>query len=255
MNYSLWAEWYDVVYSAAPPDEAEFYRDLYRRAGGTLLEIGVGTGRIAVPAAKAGAEVVGVDLNQPMLDVAHRKALAASPLKGSLQLVRADMRGLELLREFALVAIPARTLLLAAAPEDQVATLCHAGRHLASGAKLVFNTFVPDPELIADREPEPFKWGETTHPETGNRCELWAVNRFDAQSQLNRGRQIVRELDAVGGVVRSVELDVLVRYLHPAEAASMAEEAGLRVASIHGGFDGSPLREDSEEMVFVCERA
>ena len=255
MNYSLWAEWYDVIYSAAPPDEAEFYLELYRNAGGSVLEVGVGTGRIAIPAAKAGAEVVGVDLSQEMLDVAHRKALAATPLIGSLQLVRADMRRLDMRRKCALVTIPARTLLLATTAEDQVATLCCAARHLAPGARLVFNAFVPDPELIADRETEPFKWGETVHPETGNRCEVWAVNQFDTRSQLNHGGQIVRELAPDGSLQRSVELDVLLRYLYPTEAVAMVEEAGLRVVEIYGGFDRSPLSEDSEEMVFVCERA
>ena len=82
MNYADWARWYDLFYSTESGDEVEFYLDEIEKAGGTVLEIGVGTGRIALPAASRGAHVHGVDLSREMLEVAERKAQQAGPLYG-----------------------------------------------------------------------------------------------------------------------------------------------------------------------------
>ncbi|MEX0761351.1 MAG: class I SAM-dependent methyltransferase [Dehalococcoidia bacterium] len=256
MNYKAWAEWYDVFYSTAPPDDIDFYVSLARESGGPVLEMGVGTGRIAIPTASEGIDVIGVDLNEPMLRRARQKIDAAGPLPGDIELVQADMRRLALGgRTFPLVTIPARTLLLATTPEDQAAALRAAARHVAPGGRLAFNVFAPDPEMLTDTSDEPFEMGEAVNPETGRRCVLSAVNRFDTTAQTNHGLQIVEELDDDGAVVRSVTLDVLVRYLQLDEALALAEQAGLAVTDVFGDFHRSPLDDDSEEMIFICEKS
>jgi len=256
MNYETWAEWYDVFYSLAGPAEIDFYVDLAKQSGGPVLEIGVGTGRIAIPTAAAGIDVVGVDLHEPMLARAREKLARTGHLRGAVDLVRADMRELVLGdRRFPLVTIPARTLLLAATPDGQRRTLQRAAAHLAPGGTLAFNAFVPDPGLLGDRSEAPFALGETANPATGRRCRLSAVNRFDTDTQMNRGTQIVEELDESGRVLRRVELDVHLRYVYPSEAHTLIESAGLVVNRACGAFDRSPLTEDSEEMIFLCRCA
>ena len=91
-----------------------------------------------------------------MLKVAERKALEAAPLSGSLKLIQADMRNFDLRRQFPVVMIPARTLLLATTEEDQFHTLCCAARHLEPDGTLAFNLFYPDPEMLADDPDEEF---------------------------------------------------------------------------------------------------
>ena len=61
MNYEAWAEWYDIFYAAADPGDIDFYHGLCHASGGPILEIGVGTGRIALPLAEQGLQVVGID--------------------------------------------------------------------------------------------------------------------------------------------------------------------------------------------------
>ena len=80
MDFDLWAEWYDVYYSTVPEVETSFYADLAVDSGGPVLEIGVGTGRIAIPTASAGVNVTGLDLNQAMLDRAGAKLGASCRL-------------------------------------------------------------------------------------------------------------------------------------------------------------------------------
>ncbi|MBI4307100.1 MAG: class I SAM-dependent methyltransferase [Chloroflexi bacterium] len=256
MNYEAWAEWYDVVYATEGPVEVNFYVDLARQSHGPVLEIGVGTGRIAIPTARAGIDVVGVDIASAMLDTARRKSAKARVRQGRLELVQADMRKFDLGRKFRLVTIPARTLLLADDIESQRATLVNAKRHLARGGRLAFNVFVPDPHLLApDSDRTPFFWEEVVNPANGRRCILWALNRFDTVRQTNDGLQIIEELDERNEVVRKVYLDVRIRYLHPTEVRLLVESCELKLVDVFGGFDRVPFDEHSPEMICICRAA
>ena len=254
MNYEEWAEWYDIFYSTTSGDEVEFYLDLAQRCGGPVLEIGVGTGRIGLPAVKEGIEWVGIDLHQPMLDRAHAKALEMEPLQGSLQLIRGDMRSLDLgERRFPLVIIPANTLLLAITERGQVAALECAAHHLKPEGLLVFNAYRPDPDVIYSNSEEPILLGKVLDPETGHTLSLTGINHFDVPGQINRGVQSVEEIDTNGNVLRTQTLEVVTRFIYPHEAHRMIEDAGMRVTAQYGSFDRSPLTEDSPEMIFECE--
>lgn len=255
MDYAAWAEWYDIFYSAVDPGDVEFYHALCRASGGPVLEIGVGTGRIALPLAREGIEVVGIDLNEPMLKVAERKALDVAPLAGSLKLVQADMRKFDLMRKFPVVTIPARTLLLATTDEDQFHALCCAASHLEPDGTLAFNLFYPDPEMLADEPDEEFLL-EVVEKQDGGRYVLTAKNRFDTTEQLNHGVQIAEELDASGEVLRREELEVVVRYLYPDQVVALCERAGLEVVEMWGDFEGAGVTEESDEIVVItrhCE--
>ena len=254
MNYDAWAEWYDVIYSTDRLGEVEFYVDLARRSGGPVLEIGVGTGRIAIPTAQASVDMVGIDLNEPMLGRARVKLAEAGELSGSLELIRADMRDFDLGKQFPLVTIPARALLLATTSQEQQRALACAANHLAPGGSLVFNTFVPDPVMLSDSSRDRFFWGEAVNPANGRRCLLRAVNRFDTVAQTNDGLQIVEELDERGEIARKVCLEVKIRYLYASEIHEMLVASGLGAQAVYGSFDRTPFHEDSKEMIFVCRR-
>ena len=253
MNYADWAKWYDLFYASETGEEAAFYLGETTAANGPVLEIGVGTGRIAIPAAKQGVEIFGVDNSPEMLAVAEAKAKSAAPLPGGLTLTRADMRSLQLGRtDFALVTIPARTLLLATTHEDQMATLCSAARHLRPGGRLIFNLFNPTPDLIYDDSGEPVEIGETRDLESGRNFRLSAINRFNVETQINDATHIVDEIGQGGEFEERARLEVRLRYLFPHEVFSMLEETNLQVDAMFGWFDRSPFDEESEEMIFVA---
>lgn len=305
MDYTAWAHWYDLIYSLAPSDDVDLYVRLAREASrrprptgqrdearNTVLEFGAGTGRIAIPTALAGANVTAVDVQAEMLDRAGAKAHASglivirngrrllpkderrpkSPAPGAVELIQADMRTIDLGLTFPLVTIPSNTLLLATTKKDQLATLKHATAHLALNGLLVFDIFNPTPELLSDRSETPFLWGETTNPENGRTCRIYAINRFDTRRQLNRGAQIIEEVlddppllracsgreverakvEASGHAASLIELDILIRYLHPSEAHLLIESAGLTVTGLYGDFDLSPFMASSPRLVFTC---
>ena len=255
MKFDQWAEWYDVYYSNIPKIETSFYVDLARESKGPVLEIGVGTGRVAIPTVSAGVNVTGLDLSQAMLDRAEAKLQRRQPLTGVLDLIRGDMREFDLGEPFPLVTIPSNTLLLALTQQGQLRTLQCAARHLETDGRLVFDIFVPTPDLLTDRGTTPFVWGETVHPDTGNVVVMSAINRTEGATQLNRETQIFEEYNCSGRILRRAELPIDLRYLFAAECHALIEQAGLAVEQVLGGFAGQRLSEDSEEMIFICRRA
>ena len=252
MDYVRWAQRYDIFYEAAPEGELEFYLNGIDRCGGTVLELGVGTGRIAIPAAAMGHDVTGVDLSLPMLERARRKS-AGAPLAGKLTLIEADMSTLDLKKKnFDLVTIPAHTLALVTDETRQIETLKRCADHMAPDATLVFNLFNPSDDLINGNPDETFLLGVIEDEEIGVRHVLTGTNDFDTYLQINRCTQVIETLNRDGEMIDREELQVLFRYLHNDQVIAMLEKAAFYAVEVFGDFDGSPLDEDSEEMIYVC---
>ncbi|MYA59017.1 MAG: class I SAM-dependent methyltransferase [Chloroflexi bacterium] len=255
MDYVRWAERYDIFYEAAPEGELDFYLNAIQRSRGSVLELGVGTGRIAIPAAAMGHDITGVDLNETMLDRAREKSSRA-PLSGKLNLIRADMATLDLEKtDYDLIVIPAHTLALITDEKRQFATLKRCAYHMADDAKLIFNLFNPSDDLINDEPTETFLLGVVQDEERGLRHVLTGSNEFDIASQTNLCLQTIETLDASGAVIDREQLTVVFRYLHHHQVVQMLDRAGLRATSVYGEFDGSALTPDSEEMIYECRLA
>ncbi|HJO81545.1 MAG TPA: class I SAM-dependent methyltransferase, partial [SAR202 cluster bacterium] len=92
--YDPWADVYDAVYSYVR-DDIPFYVEEALATGGPVLELGCGTGRVAIPITQAGVEVVGVDYSEAMLAVANRKARQIGVDPAAMNLVHGDMRDFE----------------------------------------------------------------------------------------------------------------------------------------------------------------
>ena len=220
-----------------------------------MLELGVGTGRIAIPAAAMGHDITGIDLNDPMLDRAREKSSRA-PLPGKLKLIRADMATLSLEKtDYDLVIIPAHTLALLTDERLQFETLKSCAKHMADNAKLIFNLFNPSDDLINGKPGETFLLGVVQDEDRGLRHILTGINEFDPRTQMNRCLQTIETLDANGTVIDREQLSVVFRYLHHHQVMRMLDRAGLRATSVCGDFDGSALTPDSEEMIYECQLA
>ena len=85
-EFDAWAEYYDIIHQGLS-GEAEFYVGQAVRIGGRTLELGCGTGRIAIPMAMSGVAVTGLDRSDAMLAICREKLSAAGPLSGSPRLL------------------------------------------------------------------------------------------------------------------------------------------------------------------------
>ena len=215
-----------------------------------MLELGCGTGRVAIPIVRAGIDVVGLDSSGAMLDVARRKARDLDA--GKLTLVNADMRDFSLDRTFPLIIIPFRGFLSLLTVEDQTRALLNIQRHLAPGARLIFNIFVPDLDMLVQEGDVPYHFRDVTDPDTGHRYVLWHQSRNDNYNQIIDARIIAEELDDSGTMTRRFYRDFRLRYVYRWEMHHLLENCGFEVIDLYGDFARSPFDESSTEMVWVC---
>jgi SAM-dependent methyltransferase len=154
---SLFVRAYDAFYAggAAPiADDIAFYDRLAQATGGPVLELGCGTGRIALPLAQAGLAVTGIDVSAGMLALARRKSerLAAAASR-CLTFVEGDMARLDLGRRFGMAFIAFRSFQHLLTVDEQRATLTGVRRHLRVDGRLALHLFDPRFDLLADENP------------------------------------------------------------------------------------------------------
>ena len=250
--YDAWADAYDAVYAYVRDDLPYYVREALR-TGGPVLELGCGTGRVALALARAGVDVVGVDFSPRMLEAARRNVEAAGSPDGSVTLVRGDMRGFEPERvggPFPLALIPFRGFLSLLTVPDQISTLLNVKRHLAPDGELIIDLFVPDPEMLVQEGDTPRHFRDVTDPRTGGRYVLWQQSAYDNYNQIIDARIIVERLTASGIVEERRYLDFQIRYIHYWEMRHLLAACGYEVLEVLGDFDGAPFDDTSTEMIW-----
>ncbi|MBD3402376.1 methyltransferase domain-containing protein, partial [candidate division GN15 bacterium] len=149
--YPFVAEFYDHIPAYRSRPDIDFFVDLAKETGGPVLEIGCGTGRVLIPTARAGIDIVGLDLSPHMLEECRRR-LAAEPddVRDRVQLIEGDMARLDLNRTFKLITTPFRCFQHIMEVDQQLATLQAVRRHLDRDGLFVLDLFNPSIKILAD---------------------------------------------------------------------------------------------------------
>jgi SAM-dependent methyltransferase len=229
--YDAIARLYDP-WSASVREDVDFYVEEARTAGGPVVELACGTGRIAVPIAQAGIQLIGVDGSAGMLQVAREYARAEG-VEELIDLRHGDLRDPPVLERVALVLIPFRSLLHMTTDADRMSALRAARELLVPGGRLVFDVFAPSREDVEDthgrwleREPGIFEradWDE------GERTLTLSVRRGDEASTM------------------------LLAWLSPVEWRALLDRARFDVEAQWGWFDRRPYT-GGEDVVFSARR-
>jgi SAM-dependent methyltransferase len=255
VEYDTFADIYEVWTAGAPVTERNlpFYVGLYRETPGLAAELGVGNGRIAVEAAKAGKPMTGVDSSAEMLRLCRARAQAAGVLD-RLTLIQADMRDFTLPRPAELITIPFHSIGHLVTRDDKRAGLRCIYSQLAPGGRLVFDHFIFNPEAAAHHSGIVLR-DEYADAATGHDILLWVTTRYDMAAQTMRIIAWTDELEADGVVVRRQYRRLSFSWLEPAQTRALLEEAGFEIEALYGDFDRSPFGEDSAEQIWVARRA
>ena len=246
------AAFYDY-YATGLEGDVQFYVEEAQKAGGPVLELGCGTGRILIPVAESGITTVGLDRAPAMLAILRRKLAALSAdVQRRIELVEGDMRDFSLGQRFKLAIIPYRAFLHLLTPEDQRQALSCIREHLADDGRLVFNIFDPRLEIITAHFGSLgacLKRGaEFVHPDTGHRVIVWDTRQYDPERQMLEQYFIFEELGDEGSVLSKAYSPLIVRYVYRYEMQYLLELCGYRIEALYGDFRRGPFRYGGEQI-------
>ena len=257
VEYEFVADFYDHIVPYQNRPDIDFFVDEARSSGGPVLEVGCGTGRVLIPTARAGLEIVGLDLSENML-AACRQNVAREPsdIQNRVQLVHGDMRNFDLGRQFALATIPFRPFQHLISVEDQLSCLACVNRHLVEGGRLILDVFNMDVRRLAGgrdegevgEEPE-FLMPDGRRVFRRHRNWNWdlADQIFDAE--------IIYYVTYLDGHRDRLVHKFKFRYLFRFEAQHLLARSGFSVENLFGGYDRSPYGSRYPgEMIFVARK-
>jgi SAM-dependent methyltransferase len=229
--YDAIASFYDP-WSRSVTEDVEFYVERALASGGPVVELAVGTGRIAIPIARAGIGVIGVDSSPGMLDVARAVAEEAGVAE-EIDLRVGDLREPPVTERVPLVICPFRSLLHMETEDEKLRALRAAGGLLEPDGHFVFDVFAPSREDI-----------EETHGRWLER-EPGIFERADWDEESRTLSLSVR----TEGAATTFGL----HWLSAPEWLRLLERAELDLEALYGWFDERPY-EGAEDMVFVTRR-
>lgn len=225
-SYDAIAELYDP-WSLSVVEDVAFYLEEARRSGGPVVELAVGTGRIAVPIAADGIRVIGVDSSRAMLEICARRAALAGV---DVDLRLGDLREPPVHERVPLVICPFRSLLHMHTDDDRRRALRSVRELLVEGGSFVFDVFTPSAEDIARTHD---RWLER---EPGIRERAVWDERERTLTLTVRGE--------------SSEATMALAWLAPEEWRALLEDEGFEVEACYGWFDRTPYKGD-EDTVWV----
>jgi SAM-dependent methyltransferase len=226
-EYDAFAPIYDA-WSAEMTEDVDFYVDLAREADGPIVELAVGTGRVAIPVAqRTGKRVTGIDSSPAMLAVARERAAAVGV---DLDLREGDMRDLELDEPADLVYCPFRSLLHLPTWRDRRRVFERVGTSLRPGGRFAWNAFVFDPLIAVELDGKRETIGDIAYRNV----------YFPADTQI----EIVLESGP----------KAVLWWVSRSEWEGLLDVSGLEAEALYGWFDRRPFDEKSREFVWVARK-
>jgi SAM-dependent methyltransferase len=245
------ARYYDLFHDPQTAD-VEFYVGLAVEEGGPVCELGAGTGRVAVPIARAGVEITGVDLSVPMLErFEARVAREPEAVRRRVSVAQGDMRSWGTDQAFQQVFLPFRVFLVHLTAADRHRALENCWRLLAPGGRLALNVFHPSAAYMrlfsGEAEGSWRDVGMRALPE-GGRLHLAHTARYDTLNKRLEARFRWTENDRV--TEEAFELG----YVYRDELVLHLERAHFAVEQLWGDFARNPLEHEGQEMVVVARK-
>ena len=248
-SYATDAAFYDAIHAGFGEDIG-LWLSFAGRTDRPVLEVGCGTGRIAIELAKAGYAVVGIDPSAAMLKVARQKADDDAI---DVVLVEGGLADLALEPEkYGLVLVPQDVFLYCEHGEEQLAWLRAIAGALHFNGTLAID--LPGPALALDPstngQPLLVFSGET---DEGLAFDAWHVHEDDLAQQTRWLRVTYEQVDDEG-LVRRRQSEHLLRYVHRFEIEYLLAMAGLALLDIYGDYDLGSLTNESERMIVIARR-
>lgn len=231
---AAWAGDYDSIFPEAP--KAMIDRLTEFAGGGRVLELAIGTGRVAVPLAASGVELVGIDISEEMV-----ARMRSKPGGASIPVVIGDFAEVAVEGTFRLVFLVFNTLFALETQDEQVRCFHNVASHLEPGGRFVLEAFFPD----------------VTRFDRGQRLGALEVSLDGIQVEASRHDRVTQQIASQRVHITNDGVKVLpvaVRYAWPSEMDLMARLAGLALEHRWGAWEREPFDQESRSHVSVYRK-
>ncbi len=243
-EYDPLADLYDLEY--AHDYDLPFWLALVGREGGSVVEWGAGTGRIAAPLSEAGFDVTAVEVSGAMVEQGRAKGVPG------VYWVRGDMRSVKLGRRYDIGVCAFNSFLCMRSQEDALVFLRNAREHLEPGGLLGVEVSAFSPEELSDASTGLFLRYDFTRELPRGTLERFSVSRYDPATQLLSMRLFYELYDREGQLESKRMHDLAIRVVGRGELELMLKLAGFEVEAVYGGFEGEPFDGQSERVILLA---
>lgn len=247
------------LYDVAVPDwpgEIDFYRAMTKEVkerGGSILEVGCGTGRVALQLAQEGISIVGMDIAPAMITTARQKSQELP----NVRWVEGDMLSFDLRECFDLIIIPGHSFQFMLTPEDQLACLNCIRQHLTHHGKLVLHINHDDLSWLgglAEGHGTGFKSkGEYRQNSTKSSVRAWVAWSYDSGTQTASAVDAWEFIGEDGKLIeRKESAPKRLHVVFPFEMKHLLARAGFEMEALYGDFFKNELQNTSPDMIWVA---
>ena len=256
-EYTFIADLYDHVVPYRNRPDVTFFVEAASDSGGPVLELGCGTGRVLIPTAREGIEIVGLDLSYAMLDRCRERLLQErQEVQERARLVLADMRDFELGQDFKLITIPFRPFQHLTTINDQLSCLRSIHKHLVDEGRLVLDIFNPSLESLTrnDIGEELAEEPEFTMPDGRRVVRKHKIVARDPFNQIIDVELIYYVTHPDGREERLVH-SFPMRYLFRFEVEHLLARSGFGIEHVYADYDKKPYGSVYPgELIFVANK-
>jgi len=220
-----------------------FYKRQVKRYDDPVLELGCGTGRITIPIAREGYEIIGLDLSEKLLETARKKYKKENL---NINWIKGDMRNFSLDKKFNLIFVPFNTIHHILSLEDMEKVLKNIRKHLKQDGRFIVEFFNPDLEILNRDPTEEHKVTEYEGP--GGEVKVTESTDYE------RAKQLMHLSWFYESNGEKMEREWTIRVWFPKEVDAILKYNDFKIEKKYGDFDESPMTNNSAQHILVCKK-
>jgi ubiquinone/menaquinone biosynthesis C-methylase UbiE len=237
---------YDLQFPGG--EDVPYWLKQARKYGDPILELACGTGRVAIPLAREGSRVTGIDISDAMLAEAREKAAREGV---HVEWVKGDVRDFDLGKRFGLVIFPANAFLHLLRPEDLEACLACVRRYLKPSGRFIVDVFVPNLEILCRKPDVRYFFAEYADPEGSGDIVMRESNVYNPATQI----MTITLFRSLPGQAEEAVGDLNLRVYFPQELDAALQYNGFTIDEKLGDYNGARFDSSAPKQLTVSSVA
>lgn len=245
--YERWSTGDEAYYPSL-----QFYLKQAEKYSDNLVELGIGTGRIALELAKHNYNITGIDISENMLQLC-RENFTQAGLSDRLELIEADITAFELEKKADLILLPFRTIGHLIGEEEFEKGFLNIYNQLKPGGLFIFDHYIFDKAWAVAHERSP-RFMYSGIADSGEQIYIWDTYKYQYEEQIINCYITVERGDENNTVIKRSHYPLKFSWIYPEQVKRQIQKTGFLVKHLYGDFDERPFDENSVNQIWVLEK-